>query len=128
VKYIFAVALIVAAIIAVVRIAEPELTNAIFEDEIKDIAAELGARTGRLPPKSDVEMRDAVMREAATHEIDLDPKQVRVNIAGTPENRTVLIAVTYSVPVDLFVYKFDLHLHPQQVVRQGYLPRGQTVR
>ncbi len=72
-------------------------------------------------------MRDAVLRDAAKHEIDLQPNQVKVKIGGTSENRIVSIAVDYDVPVDLFVYRFNLHFHPSQAGKQD-LPREQNAR
>ena len=122
-KYVFIIVLVVAVITAAWRILEPEVTNAIFQDEIRDVAAGLGARTGRLPPTSDLELRDAVLRDAARHEIDLDASQVKVEIGGTVENRIASIEVNYDVPVDLVVYKFVLHFHTAPEVKQGHLPR-----
>lgn len=111
VKYVFWIAIVVAAGIAGWRIAEPAITNIIFQDELRDTAAQLGWRTGAAPPNSDAELRKIVISKAARHEIQLDPKQA-VRHSGTGEYTTWFIAVDYTVPVDFLVYSYSLHFNP----------------
>jgi hypothetical protein len=111
-KYVFWIFLAVVTGIAGWRIIEPEVTNIIFQDELKDSAAQLGWRTGAMPPNSDEVLRNIVIRKAAKHDIPLDAKQVTVKHIGTGAYTTWFIAVDYTVPVNLLVYSFDLHFNP----------------
>lgn len=111
-KYVFWIAVVVAAIMAAWAIVEPEATNVVFQDELKDSAAQLGWRTGVSPVNSDEELRNIVIRKAAKHDIELKPEQVTVQHSGTGEYMNWYIAVDYTVPVDLLVYSFKLHFNP----------------
>jgi hypothetical protein len=112
VKYAFWIAIVVAAAMAGWRITEPEITNIIFQDELRDTAAQLGWRVGVSPPNSDEDLRNIVIRKAAKHDIALVPKQVTVRHSGTGEYMTWYIAVNYTVPVNLFVYSYRVHFSP----------------
>ncbi len=111
-KYIFGIALIAATVMAGWQILEPKITNLIFQDELRDTAAQVGWRTGVSPPNSDEDLRNIVIRKAAKHEIVLAPKQVTVRRGGTPEYPVWYIAVDYTVPVNLLVYSYRLHFTP----------------
>ncbi len=111
-KYVFRIALVVAVIMAAWQILVPEVTNMIFQDEVHDSAAQMGYRTGAAPLNSDEEIRNIVIRKAAKHDIELDPKQVTVQRSGVGEYTTWYIAVDYTVKVDLLVYSFPLHFMP----------------
>ena len=111
-KYVFWIAIVVAVVIAGWETLEPEITNIVFQDELHDMAAQLGWRTGMSAPNSDEELRNIVIRKAEKHEIPLEPKQVTVRRSGTPENPVLYIAVDYTVTVNLLVYSFRLHFSP----------------
>ena len=111
-KYIFGIAIVVAVVMAGWATLAPEVTNIIFQDELRDTAAQLGWRTGVSPPNSDEDLRNIVIRKAEKHEIRLNPKQVTIQHGGTPEYPTWYIAVDYTVPVNLFVYSFTMHFNP----------------
>jgi hypothetical protein len=111
-KYIFGIALVVAVIMAGWEILGPEITNIIFQDELRDSSAQVGWRTGVAPLNSDEEIRNMVIRKAERHDIELKPNQVTVSREGSGENTAWYIAVDYTVKVDLRVYSFALHFHP----------------
>ncbi len=111
-KYVFWIATVVAVVTAGWRMIEPEITNIVFQDELHDMAAQPSARIGLSPPRSDEELRNTVIRKAASHDIELDPQQVTVRRSGTQENPVLFIAADYTVPVNLFVYSFTLHFRP----------------
>jgi hypothetical protein len=111
-KYVFGIAIALAVIMAGWEILEPEVTNIVFQDELRDSAAQLGGRTGVAAPNSDEELRNIVIRKAAKHEIPLNPKQVTVRRSGTPQNPVLFIAVDYTVPVNLIVYSYSLRFSP----------------
>lgn len=111
-KYVFWIAIVAATVMAAWRILEPEITNIIFQDELRDSAAQVGWRTGVTPPNTDEELRNIVIRKAAAHDISLESKQVTVRHRGTGDGMTWYIAVDYTVPVNLLVYSYRLHFAP----------------
>jgi hypothetical protein len=111
-KYVFRIAIVVAVILASWQVLVPEVTNMIFQDEVHDSAAQMGYRTGVAPMNSDEEIRNLVIRKAAKHDIELDPKQVTVQRNGVAEYTTWYVAVDYTVKVDLLVHSFRLHFNP----------------
>jgi hypothetical protein len=111
-KYVFGIALIAAVTMTAWKILEPEITNMVFQDELHDMAAQLGWRTGLTAPNSDEELRNIVIRKAEQHDIPLDAKQITVRRSGPVERPIIYIAVDYKVPVNLLVYSFSLHFSP----------------
>ncbi|MGB6383780.1 MAG: hypothetical protein WBD25_11680 [Terriglobales bacterium] len=114
-KYIFGIVIVVAAIMAGWKMFEPEFTNILFQDDLRDTAAQLGWRTGLSPPNSDEDLRNIVIRKAASHDIKLVPKQVTVRHSGTGERTSWYIAVDYTVPVNLLVYSYTVHFNTTSV-------------
>lgn len=111
-KYVFGIAIVVALVMAAWAMLAPAVTNIVFQDELRDISAQLGWRTGISGPNSEEEFRNIVIRRAEKHEIPLQPKQVTAVRSGAGEQVVVFIAVDYTVPVDLLVYSFALHFNP----------------
>jgi hypothetical protein len=110
-KYVFGIAVVVAAIMAAWEMFEPQFTNILFQDELRDSAAQLGWRTGVSPPNSDEDLRNIVIRKAASHDIKLVPEQITVRHTGSGEHTTWYIAVDYTVPVNLVAYSYSLHFN-----------------
>lgn len=111
-KYICWIAVIVAIGIAGWRIVAPQITNIVFQDELRDSAAQLGWRTGVTPLNSDEDFRNIIIRKAATHDIRLEPSQVTVRRTVVGDQTVLFLAADYTVRVDLLVYSFDLHFNP----------------
>ena len=111
-KYVFCIALIAVAVVTAWRIIQPEIINIIFQDDLRDVAAQIGPRIGFSAPTSDDDLRAIVFRKAEGHNIHLNPGQVTLQSTGSSESRVVYIKVNYTVPVNLFVYSFRLHFTP----------------
>jgi hypothetical protein len=111
-KYVLLVALVVAALTVGGEIVAAEYTNLLFQDELRDISAQLGNRIGMVAPTSEEELRENVVRRARRHEIELDPRQVTARSSGPSGHRVIFIAVDYTVPVNLGMYSFSLHFTP----------------
>jgi hypothetical protein len=111
-KYIFVIALVVAVLFAGWQVLEPEITNVMLQDELHDMSLQPAWRPGMSAPSSDEELRLAVIRGAARHDITLDPKQITVRRIGQGETQQIYIAVDYTVPVNLLVRSFELHFNP----------------
>ena len=74
-KYVFRIAVAVALVSTLWQVLGPEISNVIFQDELKDISAQLGWRTGVAAPASEEDVRNLVIRKAERHDIILDPSR-----------------------------------------------------
>ncbi len=111
-KYVFGIAVLLAMVNVAWQIGMPELHNVEFQDDLKDLSAQMGFRTGAAPPSSDDDLRASVIRKAARYGIELTPQQVTVQRGGTSEYPTFYLAADYTVPVNLLVYTYKLHFTP----------------
>jgi len=77
------------------QISACELANYELKDDLKDLASMGGARIGLDGPGSDDELRQAVIRRAADHDIRLTPEQIHVERSGTVEAPKVYLSTRY---------------------------------
>jgi|HubBroStandDraft_1064217.scaffolds.fasta_scaffold107320_2 hypothetical protein len=111
-KYVLWIVLVAAIGVAGWRIIAPQFANLVFQDELQDTAAQLGAYTGVSPPASNEELRNIVIRKAQKDDIALDPEHVSVRRSGKPGYPVIFIAADYTVNVNLLVYSYDVHFYP----------------
>jgi hypothetical protein len=111
------VGLVVAVLVAAVgwQIGSWEVANATFQEEMRDLAAQAGTHIGFIVPKSDDEMREAVIEKAKDHGIVLIPEQVTVRRIGAGESTTMYLAAEYSVTVNAGVFAFHLRFAPSSM-------------
>ena len=91
--------------IAAVKIAPPYVENYEFQDAI-NIEAQF-AETG-YPKKTGNEIRQEVSKKAEDLGIPADPQDIQLDMS----NGNVSISLDYSVPINLYVYQFNLQFHP----------------
>lgn len=89
-----------------------ELANYELRDDLRDIGSLLGTRVGMTEVKSDDDLRQAVVRKAAEHNIMLAPEQVTVERAGTSDAPLVYLTADYTARVDLPGKTLVLHFTP----------------
>jgi hypothetical protein len=89
-----------------------EIASAELQDDMKDMSSELGARIGLIQPKTDDEVRDAVIGKALKYDIKLTRRQVKVGHVGAGTMRTLYLQADYSLPVVLPGYEYDMHFTP----------------
>ena len=77
------------AIAAGYQIAAFELASIELQDEMQDLASQLGTRIGVSALSGDEELRQAVIRKAEVHDIQLEPSQVTVEHMGSGYTSTV---------------------------------------
>lgn len=111
-KYVFGIVVLFAIVNVAWQIGAPELHNAELQDDLKDLSAQMGFRTGVAAPSSDDDLRASVIGKAARYGIELTPQQVTVRRGGTSEYPTFYLAADYTVPVNLLVYTYKLHFTP----------------
>jgi len=112
VKLILGLAVLALAIIAGWQVASFELANLELHEDLRDLAAQGGARIGLGNFSTDEDFRDAVIREAKRHEIQLGPEQVTVQRTGTAPAQIIYLAADYKVRVMLPGCSFTLHFNP----------------
>jgi hypothetical protein len=109
-KLILGSAVLALAVIAGWQIASCEVADFELHEDLRDLAAQGGARIGLAPPNTDKELRSEVIREAKDHQIQLEPKQVTLQRGGTAEAPTVYLAADYKARVKLLPgCSFALH-------------------
>lgn len=111
-KLIVGLAVLALVIITGWQIASCELANAELTEALRDLSSQTSAHIGLGSFKTDEEFRDAVIREAKTHGIQLEPQQVTVQRTGTPQAPIILLAADYKARVRLLGFSFTLHFHP----------------
>jgi len=94
------------------QIAASELAYYELQDELKDIASLNSSRIGLTTPKSDDDLRDAVIDKARSHDIALRPNQITVRRSGSDDAPFVYLAVDYKTRIALPGYSFTLRFHP----------------
>jgi hypothetical protein len=112
VKLILGLAVLALAIIAGWQIASCELANLELHEDLHDLAAQAGVRIGLVSSSTDDELRDAVIRKAKSHEIQLEPEQVTVQRTGTVTAPVIYLVADYKVRVTLLGCSFTLHFNP----------------
>ena len=73
------------------QIAASELAYYELQGELKDIAALNSSRIGLTIPRSDDDLREAVIEKARGHDIVLAPSQITVERWGTAESRALTL-------------------------------------
>ena len=112
VKIFIGISVFVFVVIVGWQIVSCELANVELQDDMQDLASQAGARIGFVEPRSDEDLRRAVMRKAKEHDIVLDPDQVRVQRTASVDMSTVYLAADYTVLVRLPGGSFTLHFTP----------------
>ena len=92
------------------QLAACEFANYQLRDDLRDVAAMGGSRIGLLAESSDADLRDAVIRRAAEHDMHLVPEQIFVQRSGTAENPTIFLAAKYRARVVMPGFSLIFHL------------------
>jgi hypothetical protein len=108
-KLTLGLALLVVAIIAGWPIASCEWANFELRQDLRDLSAQGAAQIGLAPPKSDDDLRSAVIGEAKHEEIQLQSDEVTVRRTGPVEAPILYLAADYRVPVGVLGFPFTLH-------------------
>src|SRR5690242_7094639 len=115
--YIVVIAAAAYAILAGYRVGAVEVANIQLEDDMRDLAAQLGTHIGYSNIKTDDDLRDAVLLKAAQRDIDLRPDEVKVERMGSGSSVMIYVAADYKVPIQLPYYSFVMHFKPSSAHR-----------
>jgi hypothetical protein len=100
-----------------------ELADIELKDDMKQMTAQFGMRTGVSDTASDADLRDTVLAKAAQYGIALSPNQVTVLRAGYEKNAILYFEADYSVPIVLPGFSFAMYFNPSN----GRKPKNATV-
>jgi len=92
------------------QMASAYVGNVELHQDLRDIAANMGARIGLSAPPSDDDLRGFVMEKAQGHDITLQPTEVTVKVTGEGKFATIYLQVDYAPRINLLVFSFPLHL------------------
>ena len=106
-KLVFALGILLALGMVGLKVIPPYFSNYQFEDAIKTEALQ-----STYTPRTEEDIRDAVIKQARNYDIALTPKQVHVSRVGSFGNGSLNIEADYSVPIDLPGYSTTLEFHP----------------
>ncbi len=102
-KAIAYTAIVVFAIFCAVRLLPPYIAEYQLSDKMQD-----QARFGVVNRYSEEQIRDVIFKEA--QDLDVPIKKEQIKVLASPS--LVRISLDYTVPIDLLVYKMDLHFTP----------------
>jgi hypothetical protein len=102
-KAIIVTAILVFAIYAAFKLVPPYSAEYQLADKMQEIA-----RFGIVQHQTEEQIRDTVFKTIQDLEIPATREDIKVTATGSK----VTIAVDYKVPVDLMVYKVELHFTP----------------
>ena len=102
-KTIVFIAVVVFALYAGYKLFPPYLAEYQLSDKMQE-----EARFSVVNRHSEDQTRDVIFKEAQELDIPITKEQIKVSAT----NSLVKISVDYTVPVDLMVYKVDLHFTP----------------
>lgn len=92
------------------QLASCEFANYELRDDLKEIASLGGARIGLLAQSSDDDLRDAVIRRAAGHDIHLVREQIGVRRSGSVDNPKIFLVAKYRSRVVMPGMSLIFHL------------------
>ena len=102
-KAIAYMAIVVFGIFCAVRLLPPYIAEYQLSDKMQD-----QARFGVVNRYSEEQIRDVIFKEA--QDLDVPIKKEQIKVLASPS--LVRISLDYTVPIDLLVYKMDLHFTP----------------
>jgi hypothetical protein len=102
-KAILVTAILIFLLYAAVKMVPPYVAEYQLADKMQETA-----RYASVTRSSPDQIKDTVFREMK----DLDIPATREELVVTAEGGRVSISLDYKVPIDLIVYKFDLHFTP----------------
>ena len=102
-KAILVTAILVFLVFAAVKMVPPYVSEYQLSDKMQETARY--ASVTRINPD---QIKDSIFKEMQ----DLDIPATREDLVVKAESGKVSISLDYRVPIDLIVYKFDLHFTP----------------
>jgi hypothetical protein len=104
IRMFIGVVVLVGGAYVAVKVVPPYFNNYEFQDWLKDEATR-----DSYSPKSETDIRQAVLKKAQEYDIPLMEEGIQVQRSGNSFSGNVTIRAPYVVHVDLPIYPLDLH-------------------
>ena len=88
------------------------VANLQLREDMQDMSSQLGSRVGYSAAKSDDDFREAILRNAQQHGIDLSADQITVRRSG-PDEKELYLAADYTRQVRMAGITLRLHFAPE---------------
>jgi hypothetical protein len=106
----------IAALVLVVdvgwQLAACEIASIELQDDMKDMASQLGTRIGFSDLQSDEQLRENILRKADRYDIPLTEQQITVERTGYGKDATIYLAADYTELIGIPGFSFALHFNP----------------
>lgn len=112
IKNLLLIAVLAFAVLGGWRAGSCELADLELQEDMLDLATQTGSYRYATGPRSDEDYREAVIRDAREHDIQLEPSQVTVRRTGSGTTSRMYLAADYTEPVTLAGHSFTLHFTP----------------
>ena len=106
VKTAIAVMILGSMILAGIKIAPPYLNNYELQDSMSE-----AARFALANRQTADDLRNQIFKKTQDLGIDVKKDDIQVEVLDPPQ-ALVQISLSYTIPIDLQVYQFDLQFHP----------------
>ncbi len=106
IRMFIGVFVIVAGVYVSIKVIPPYFNNYEFQDWLKDEATR-----DSYSPKSEADIRQAVLKKAQEYDIPLTEEGIKVQRSGNTFSGSVSIQAPYVVHIDLPVYPLDLQFN-----------------
>jgi len=113
-KAILVTAILVFMIFAAFKMVPPYISEYQLRDKMQETA-----RYASVTRSTPEQIKDTIFKEMK----DLDIPATREELVVTAEGGRVSISLDYKVPIDLIVYKFDLHFTPSSANKDTIFSR-----
>lgn len=117
-KNLLVIVFLAVAVLAGWKTGSCELANMELQEDMLDLSSQNGGYSKYPTVRSEQDFRDAVIRKAQDHDIQLEPSEVTVRRADSGSN--MYLAADYTVPVDVLGYSFTLHFTPNSTSRKVF--------
>jgi hypothetical protein len=94
------------------QVGAAEIKNAELQEDMRDVATQLGTRIGLSDFPSDEQFRDAVIHKAENYDIPLKAEQITVEHSGSGKDATVYLAADYDSAIQVANYSYVIHFEP----------------
>lgn len=111
-KVILGLAMVMLAVVASWQTASAYIANAELQEDLRDLAAQVGMRIGLDAPASVEELRKTVVSKADRYDIALKPEQITVQIQGAGHTATIFLAADYTAEVRILFVSYEIHFRP----------------
>lgn len=111
-KIVLGIAFLVLLVVGGWQTAAVCIANAELQEDLHDLAAQVGTHIGLDAPTTPEELRRLVVQKAEKYDIELQPEQVVLGVKGYGPNQLVTLSADYEAQVRIFFFSYQVHFTP----------------